>query len=217
MHGSLQSLSADPGEINYAVSRVSVKFSSRTVLSGESVVQRSVSDMCQSHRLEESCLEIGVEVGSCNLLDHKAQDHVVDVGVERFRTGFIHKRGHADSLNGRIFRLLVGSVSDKQFIGALGIKFLLLRIEMRVKIARVRGESSLMAEKVSESEGLLPLLLHFNAGVFPFFIVDLDRILVELRAEIIADAGVQVQIAVCYQLLQRVIDAEHLGDGSEII
>ena len=74
-----------------------------------------------------------------------------------------------------------------------------------------------MLQKIAEGEFGFPLFLHFRVGILPFGILYPDRIFIELFAEVIRDSCVQADLAVGDELLQRVVDAEHLRDGRQVI
>ena len=79
VHFALQRVGADAGKGNSAVPGVAVQLGGCAVIGAETMLQGLIGDVGQAHRLPKDLGKIVVQTRTGELLDHKIEQHIIDV------------------------------------------------------------------------------------------------------------------------------------------
>mgnify|MGYP003292373264 CR=1 FL=1 len=191
-----------------AVTGVAVQLGSCGLVLGEAVVQGVVGDVGQTHGIPEGLLQVLIDALAGDLLDHEAQQHVVDVGVDGLCAGSVDQRSGDDLSLGGL------AVLGEQLVGDALLRQLGQLVELVVVVLGIGIEAGLMLQDVLDGQGLLPshdlgLLLLGGAGLEDGGGSELGEELDDLVGDL--------HLAVGNQLLQSVVDGVHLGVGSQVV
>ena len=218
MHFSLESLCPVTGIGNDSVPCVAIQLRSCAVLFGKPVFQGIVGNAGKPHGFKEILLQPGVQILSRNLLDDEAKHHIVQVRISGLCSRLIDKRRSADGLYRRLPRRFICPISGEIRINRHLLPLCKVRlIDVRAGIAGIRLKTSLMPQKVPDRKLCLPAPDGLGIPESLFCTGENLRIRYKTISQIIGDPGIQIDLSVCQELLERIVHGKHLCHGSQII
>ena len=188
------------------------------------MLKRIKGQMGKTDRFIDILFQPGIQIFSCHLFNDISENHIIHIGIDRFRSRFIVQRSLTDHRN----RICTGCLSDfipgKQRI--IGIVFFghIFPVQFRSTVFRICREPALMAEQIPNRQLCLPgfdriqirkhtQILNCTVGIDGY----LNCFTHKFLSEKIRYLCVNVDLPIRHKFLKRIVCREHLGNRGKVI